>query len=195
MYIAVTEIRGRMCVMGNDLESRFRRIIKSHSVRYPLMKCTDIYKLIYQAAMGSAHRVRSIDSVRKHFEEEISSIGIGPVEPVVDPIAHDGSILRINIRPYLRAGCNPEKLIEAFVRTGNEYTGSTGKLELYCWWLIRMKEEGLLPDGLRAIEQYLDAIAESDYPAVHHSSIYRNAYSPSYRVIASVLIRELEVIQ
>ena len=132
------------------------------------MKCTDIYKLIYQASMGSAHGVRSIESVREHFEEEISSIGNGSVEPVVDIISHDGSISRINIRPYIQAGCDPEKLIEAFVRTRNEYTGSTGKLELYCWWLIKMKKDGLLTADLRAIDQYLSEMSESGYPAVHH---------------------------
>ena len=181
--------------MSDDHESTFRRIIRSHSVRYPLMRSGDLYKLIYQAAMGSAHRVRSIDSARRYLKEEISNIGIGPVEPVVDIIAHDGSVCRINIRPYLRAGYSSEKLIGMFARTAEEFTGSTVKLELYCWWLLRMTADGLLSANIQDINQYLTEMAESGYPAVHHSSVYRNAYSPSYRVISSDFIRKLDIIQ
>jgi hypothetical protein len=158
------------------------------------MKCNDIYKLIYQAAMGSAHSISRVETAREYFLEEISNMSNGPGEPAVDTIAHDGSIFRINIRPYVQAGFNPEKLFEAFVQTGKEYTGSTEKLELYCWWLIRIKEEGQLPDNIRDIDQYLREMSELDYPAVHHSSEYRNAYSPSYRVIASAFIRDLNII-
>ncbi|MEN8209094.1 MAG: hypothetical protein ABFR50_07565 [Candidatus Fermentibacteria bacterium] len=181
--------------MSDDHESTFRRIIRSHSLRYPLMRSVDLYKLIYQAAMGSAHGIRSIDSAREFFKKEISYIGNGPLEPVVDIIAHDGSISRINIRPYLSAGHSPDKLIEMFFRTPEEFTGSTIKLELYCWWLLRMKVDGLLSTNIQDIDQYLTEMAESGYPAVHHSSVYRNAYSPSYRIIASSLIRELDIIQ
>lgn len=181
--------------MSNDNESGFRRIIKSHMLRYPLMKCTDIYKLIYQAAMGSAHSIGFVEPAREYFLEEISSMSNGPEEPVVDIIAHDGSIFRINIRPYVQDGFNPEKLFDAFVQTGKEYTGSEGKLELYCWWLIRMKDEGMLPVYPRDIDQYLREMSKSGFPAVHHSSEYRNAYSPSYRVISSTFIRELIIVQ
>ena len=181
--------------MGEDHESTFRRIIRSHSVRYPLMRSTDLYKLIYQAAMGSVHRMQSINSAREHFKDEISKIGSGPVEPVVDIISHDGSISRINTRPYLQAGYSSDKLIEMFCRTAEEFTGSTVQLEMYCWWILRMKADGLLSTNIQDIDQYLTEMAESGYPAVHHSSIYRNAYSPSYRVIASILIRELDIIQ
>lgn len=195
VYIAVREFQGREHVMNADHESRFIRIIRSHSARYPLMECTDIYKLIYQAAMGSAHSVRSITSAKECFEEEISNIGIGPLEPVVDIIAHDGSISRINIRPYLKAGFSSDKLIEAFARTGKEIPRSTGTLELYCGWLKSMQEEGQLTVNLRTIDQYMSEMSESGYPAVHHSSAYRNAYAPSYRVIATALISELDIIQ
>jgi len=181
--------------LSEDHESTFRRIIRSHSLRYPLIECADIYKLVYQAAMGSAHRVQSIEFAGKRFKDEISSIGSGPPEPVVDSISHTGSILRINIRPYLRAGYSAEKLIEMFARTAEEFTGSTETLELYCRWLTRMNSDGLLMAGIQNIDRYLNEMSESGYPAVHHSYVYRNAYSPSYRVIESAFIRELGVIK
>ncbi|NOQ23206.1 MAG: hypothetical protein GQ565_11235 [Candidatus Aegiribacteria sp.] len=181
--------------MSDDHESRFRRIIRSHSVRYPLLKCKDIYKLVYQAAMGSAHRLNSFDAAREYLTEELNNSGRGPLEPVVDIISHDGCISRINLRPYLASGYDPENLITAFIRTGKEFTGSTEKLELYCRWLLRIADDGLLTVNLQAIDQYLSEIAKSDYPAVHHSSVYRSAYSPSYRVIASAFIRDLDIIQ
>ncbi len=181
--------------MSHDHESRFRRIIRSHTARYPLMECPDIYKLIYQAAMGSAHIINSFDAAMEYLSDELNSMGCGPLEPVVDIISHDGCISRINLRPYLESGYDPENLAAAFIRTGKEFTGSTEVLELYCSWLTSMQEESLLSVDLQDISQYLDEMSESGYQAAHHSSVYRNAYSPSYRVIASALIIELGIIQ
>ena len=95
----------------------------------------------------------------------------------------------------LQAGCNSEKLIEVFVRTANDFTGSDSKLELYCWWLLRMEKEDLLTIETGTIEEFLNEMHESGYPAVHHSSVYKNAYSPSYRVIESAFIRELDIVR
>lgn len=158
------------------------------------MRCADIYKLIYQAAMGSAHSIISTETARKYFSREISNPGTGPAEPVVDTIAHDGSIVRVNIRPYLLAGCDTDKLFDAFIRTGREFNGSPDILELYCNWITGMMIENLLNSDLESIDSYLNETAESGYPSVHHSQVYRKAYSPSYRVISSSLIEELGII-
>ncbi len=143
--------------------------------------------------MGSAHSACSTAVSARYLEEEIHSMGSGPPEPIIDSIAHDGSISRVNLRPYLKAGYQTEKLVEAFVRTGLKYTGSIPGLERYCNWLIQMKIENLLPCGAAEIKSYLTAMSESDFPAVHHSNEYRKAYSPSYRVIASVYIKKLNI--
>jgi len=181
--------------MSDCQESRFRRIVTAHSTRYPLMEYADFYKLIFQGAMGSAH---STDISRRYamarFEEEAINPSIGPIEPVVDTISADGSISRINVRPYLKAGLAHGRLVEAFVRTGREFRGSIDTLELYGSWLGGMKNDGLLKDSLQDIDQYLSDMSRSGFPVIHHSITYNEAYSPSYRVIESRYIPDLGII-
>lgn len=170
--------------MCSDLELRFRIIIGSHLDRYPLMTGSDIYKLLFQTAMGSSHAFINMESARTSLERELMNPEIGPVEPLKDVISPCGRIARINLRPYAEKKLDPEVLLSAFIRTGREFTGSEDTLELYCSWFIQMKDKDLLPVKFRDIDTLFKDMMSSGYPAVHHSAIYRNAYSPAYRVIA-----------
>lgn len=170
--------------MCSDLESRFRIIMGSHLARYPLMTGLDIYKLLFQAVMGSAHAVFNIESARTSLESELMNPGNGPAEPLKDVISPCGRIARINLRPYAEEELDPEVLLSAFIRTGKEFTGSEDTLELYCSWFIHMKKKDLLPVELRNIDTLFKDMISSGYPAIHHSDIYRNTYSPAYRIVA-----------
>ncbi len=176
--------------MCSDLELRFRKIVGSHLDRYPLMTGPDIYKLLFQAAMGSSHAVINIESARTTLETELMNPEIGPVEPLKDVISPCGRIARINLRPYAEEELNPEILLSAFIRTGMEFSGSEDTLEFYCSWFIHMKDKDLLPVKFRNIDTLFNDMKSSGYPAVHHSAIYRNAYSPAYRVIAQELYQD-----
>jgi len=65
----------------------FQQIVIEHARRYPWWVATDLYKLIYQAAMGSMHAVPEREEARSRLEQEIASLGEGPAEPLLDPIA------------------------------------------------------------------------------------------------------------
>lgn len=170
--------------MCSDKELRFRKIVRIHLDRYPLITSSDIYKLLFQAAMGSSHAVIDIKSARSMLESELMNPGNGPMEPLKDVISPCGRIARINLRPYAEEKLDTEALLSAFIRTAREFRGSEDMMRLYCSWLIRMKDEDLLPVKFRNIDTLLKDMISSGYPAVHHSVIYRNAYSPAYRVVA-----------
>lgn len=170
--------------MCSDLELKFREIVNIHIDRYPLMTGSDIYKLIYQAAMGNSHAFIDLKSNRLSLEKELSNPGKGPLEPLKDVISPCGCVWRINLRPFAEMKMDPEALITAFIRSCSEFKGSEDMLQLYCSWFIQMKDRGQVPDKFRNIESLFRDMLSSGYPAVHHSSIYRKAYSPAYRVIA-----------
>ncbi len=179
--------------MRGGNEARFLRIVSSHLFRYPLMQCADLYKLLHQAAMGSSHRILSVGSSRTSLYSEIENLSKGPPEPMLDVISDDGLMARINLRPYLAAGGDPESLLEAFIRTSVEHSGTGAKLEKYRGWVIGMIREDLLPEALLGIDDLMDDMYGSGYPAVHHSDVYRTSYSPAYRVILSELVRDLSI--
>lgn len=181
--------------MKSGNETRFKRVIISHLSRYPLMESSDLYKLLYQAAMGNRHSSGSIDAVREHLMSETEKLSEGPPEPVLDVISDSGDMARINLRPFLASGGDPEVLLEAFLKTAREYRGSRTRLERYGEWTIGIAEEGLLSPSLRDISEYMKTMACSGYPAVHHSAIYRKSYSPAYRVILTKFAGNLSILR
>jgi hypothetical protein len=91
----------------------------------------DLYKLIYQAAMGPEHAVSDEAGARKWLLEEIRNLGSGPEEPLVDSISPDGGVVRVHLRPFVRAKADVEQLLDAFLYTAHEFHGSTQRLETY----------------------------------------------------------------
>jgi len=167
---------------SNDL-TRLRRIFCDHVCRYPLMQVEDLYKLIHQGAMGSEHAVSDVAAARSWLMEELSQLAEGPEEPAIDDISADGQIVRVHLRPFARSGGDPDLLLAAFLRTANEFRGSTERLQ-QCWSLAEeMADAGELPFQRDAMRAFFESVQEHSYPAAHHSSAYQQAYRPAYRVV------------
>jgi hypothetical protein len=157
----------------------FERILQSHFTRYPAMQIQDVYKLIHQSAMGSEHAVGDPKAAREWMEREIAEMDDGPSEPVVDPISPDGDIVRVHLRPYVLRGGSIEELVEAFIHTANEHRGEISLLERY--WTIAARLDNFPVAGM---DDFIQSMKTENYPTVHHSSEYKNAYHPSYRVVS-----------
>lgn len=102
---------------------------------------------------------------------------------MVDPISADGRILRVNLRPYLAAKGDVFALVHAFVRTANEHKGVVEQLRRYWSIAEQMAEVGYLPFEKEAFRSFFTQMEAQSFPAVHHSTTYRTAYHPAYRVI------------
>jgi hypothetical protein len=160
------------------------QLLAHHFQRYPRMELVDVYKLLHQAAMGPGHAVDDPGSVRDKLEAEASHLGEGPDDPIADTISPDGRLARIHLRPYFDAGHSASVLVEAFVQTGNSYPAAPEKLEKFCACLGELAAAGGIPFPRDQVERYVQVIASLDYPVVHHSDAYRDAYHPAYRLAA-----------
>ena len=164
-------------------EGVLHRILALQCKRYPLMEVQDIYKLIHQASMGSEHGVQDLDVTRAFLEREVNELADGPEEPIQDIISADGRIARINLRPYLASNASLGKLFDAFVRTANEFEGSTLRLKRYWAYAELMTGEGSFTFSQAALRTFFDQMEVQGFPAVHHSASYATAYQPAYRVV------------
>lgn len=171
-------------------DTKFRQILTSHLTRYPAMHVQDVYKLLHQAALGSEHAFRDEQTARDWLEHELAEMGDGPDDPLMDPFPPDGQILRVHLRPYLRAGKNPETLLRAFFQTANEWRGSPEKLKVYGAGAARLAQAGIGSIRQEEIEAFFAKMEEQDFPAVHHSEIYERLYRPAYRVVARQFLEE-----
>ncbi len=166
------------------------KILQSHLRRYPEMQAADLYKLLHQAALGSEHAVRDEQAARDWLEHELAEMGDGPDDLLMDPISPDGQILRVHLRPYLRAGKKPESLLRAFIQTANEWRGSFENLKEYGATARRLAQAGTGSIRDEEIEAFFAKMEEQGFPAVHHSEIYERLYCPAYRVVARQFLEE-----
>lgn len=172
-----------LVVPNSSEEEAFHRILALQCKRYPLMEVQDLYKLIHQASMGSEHAVQDLDVTRAFLEREVDELADGPEEPIEDILSPDGRIARINLRPYLASNASLENLFDAFVRTANEFEGSTMRLKRYRSYAERFTGESSFGFSRTAIRAFFDQMEVQGFPAVHHSASYATAYQPAYRVV------------
>ena len=166
----------------------FQEIIQDQLHRYPQMQIQDLYKLVYQAAMGNIHLGIDPAILKNYLISEMDKVDLrsrreaSDNEPLVEEISTEGMI-RVNLRPYKSKRGDPEKLFEAMMETANTFNPDKNKITQYWKVLERMAEENLIPFNRRELESFLKEMRVSDYPAVHHSDQYSESYHPAYRVI------------
>ncbi|HEX7541440.1 MAG TPA: hypothetical protein VF352_04850 [Anaerolineales bacterium] len=166
------------------------QILTSHLTHTPAMQVQDVYKLLHQAALGSEHAVRDEQAARDWLEGEMAEMGEGPDDPLMDPLSPDGHIVRVHLRPYLQAGKDPETLLQAFIRTANEWHASPERLKEYGAAAARLAQAGKGLILREEIEAFFAKMEERDFPAVHHSEVYERLYRPAYRVVARQFLEE-----
>jgi hypothetical protein len=168
----------------------FGPILAAQVTRYPGMQPADVYKLVFQATMGSRHAGLDSAMAAEWLSREVAQLGPGPEEPVLDTISPDGRMVRVNLRPYLAAGGSRVALLAAFVRTAREFPGSRAALRRALVSVERLAGARALPLRRGVLHAYFERMRARGYPAVEHSDGYRAAYHPSYRVVLRTFLPE-----
>lgn len=166
-----------------EIYTPFQKIVLSHAERYPGWLAPDLYKLIHQATLGSGHAVTSAENARAWLEEDLAGLGENREEPLLDPIAPDGAIVRVHLRPLVRSGLAVDLLLEAFIKTANNYRGEVTNLRACLLQAVELAEHDLIHIRLHDLTHYLGLVSSASFPAVHHTDEYRQAYQPAYRVV------------
>jgi len=161
-------------------------LLVAHLARYPAMQFSDVYKLLYQAAMGNGHLVETGDA-RAMLLAELADLGPGGAELLFDPISPDGRLGRVHLRAFRQAGLAVDDLVAAFVGSAQSWPPSPDKLVRYCGCLGDLAAAGTLPFTVSEVEDRLREAAARNYPAIRHSEAYRAAYRPAYRIVDRTL--------
>jgi hypothetical protein len=166
-------------------------LVRQHLKRYPEMELPDCYKLLHQACLGSEHAVSDPAAATRRMEKELAAMGTGPIEPLADPIAPEGSLVRVHLRPFINRKGDPARLVQAFVQTAATRHGTTGDLAAAWSQMIALAAEGALPFTAEAAREYGNKQAAAGWPAVHHSARFSELYRPAYRVVAREYLADL----
>lgn len=177
---------------NNSRPTLISRILKKQFEMYPEMKIQDLYKFVHQASMGSEHAVKDYASAQKWIDEELATMKTDQFNALCDTLLPGGKLVRVNLRPYIKLGYDPDKLVTAFTKTANNYRGSVDTLK-YIWSIaIKLADDGKIPLNKMEMASFYKEKKKAGFPAVHHSDLYNKLYSPAYRVVASVYLDFLQ---
>jgi len=167
-------------------------IIHQHLLWFPVIELRDVYKLIFQGVMGSEHLISSPQAFINYLAEEFEPLQPDPSERLLEPIRSDGSLLRINLRPYKARDLSRSALIPALLETARSFKGDTSELPATWMDFVRACEQGRFPKfDLDQTHQFTSWLEKLDFPAVHHSEAYNREYMPAYRLIAAEFMHSL----
>jgi hypothetical protein len=180
-------IYGSMFLFSNmnaqNSETTIEDLIKNQFMLYPKMEARDLYKFLHQAAMGSEHAVKDTAAVRVWMKNEIEKLDTAITNNLIENLSPEGDLVRVNLRPYLKSGKNPDELLNAFITTANGFRGSKETLTGFINKAKKMIVEKKIPVEESIFVSLTDELAKSGYPAIHHSLVYEKLYKPAYRVI------------
>ena len=88
-----------MCQLAleNGSTGVIENVVQDHLSRYPELQIQDLYKLLHQAALGSEQAVPDSASAERWLTMELREMGEGIVEPLIDPISHNGDVVRVHL--------------------------------------------------------------------------------------------------
>ena len=158
-------------------------VLMDHYKRYPLLKIQDIYKLIYQAAMGPEHLIPDKDAAHKKLCAELENITEFYAQPLFENIDPTEQLVRVNLNSFKQGQGDPEKLFEAFYQTSITFLPKVDLIKIYIQQAIHLSENKIWPFEIDVIKSFFHLKGSQNFPAVHHSDIYRKTYCPAYRLV------------
>ena len=152
---------------------------------FPKSHLLDFYKSCFQDYMGAEHLVSDREVVKVYLGEELTTTDINDLlEWYYEPCGIKGRYVRVSLRAVKEGLITEDMLLDAFIRSANTERPSV-KSWSRRWHKIIGTIEKMnlnLPDYVRE-KQFIDSLLSVDKYAISHSSDYREAYHPHYRIV------------
>lgn len=163
----------------------FEKLLLYHFEKYPLMTPQDAVKLCYQSAFGCGHLVKNEDFAMSMLKKELDEIEPDAGAQLLESIGSGYS--RLDLHKAKAEGISAEKICEVFIKSAN--SGKKTDIEPKIRLLKKLAKENKAPFSEKALEEYLFGY---NGEMVSHSTEYKSAYSPAYRVILESIAKDLQ---
>ena len=166
-----------------------RQFIKTHITRRPKIEAQDVYKLLYQGVYGVGHILS--EKAWDHLIEESERINIEEYqeESLTELVSPDGTMIRVNLRPYLRRQMDLEKLYEV-MKISADVPRDDGKFISFWHEFKALVREDNLEFSWENIREIDNSLSNEGPKPRHHTHVYRMAYYPAYRVVQKQVFHE-----
>lgn len=170
--------------------SDVKQLIMEHLRLRPMAHARDVYKLLYQGVFGVGHIVS--EKALGYLLEESGRIDLKAHagDPLLEPVNPDGSMVRVNLRQYIKAGGELERLYTVMIESA-KHEGDPVVFMSYWDQFKEMVSEGLVEVTLGEVFE-LDLLIQGEgLKPRHHTEFYRQAYYPAYRVVQTELFKDM----
>ena len=164
-----------------ERNQKTRQNLIQHYKNYPNLQAEDVFKYLFQSALGCEHLVSSEEAALSYIQREYATLS--KTEPSKTE-SLDGDYSRVYLS-CLNDGLKPETLAKLFCFSAKKEEDGRSLLEEKIEVAKELVTSGTLPLDVDDFNKKLAMWKELGYPAVHHSDAFRKAYCPAYRVIAN----------
>jgi len=187
VVLFIAKRKSVMIIAMDRFQISWLDLIKEHKFRYPNMTAHDVYKLLFQGILGPEHLIRNECEFRDHLLLELAPLVPDPngclfeaIQPGEYCFTHGKHLFRVHLRAWLYTGDDLDQLVQSCLSAVHYAWGAPEDFravwKLFCAELNEQEHQ--------TAQEFIDWVEFNHYPAVHHSEIYRKAYSPAYRLIA-----------
>ena len=164
-----------------ERNQKTRQNLIQHYKNYPNLQAEDVFKYLFQSALGCEHLVSSEEAALSYIQREYATLS--KTEPPKTE-SLDGDYSRVYLS-HLNDGLTPKTLAKLFCLSAKKEERGKALLEEKIQVAQELVANGVLPLDVDDFNKKLAMWKELGYPAVHHSDAFRKAYCPAYRVIAN----------
>ena len=166
-----------------------KTLILEHFEKYPKMQLQDLFKFLFQSSFGCEHLVKSFSFARDYIIAEYERMK--PTVLLVDKL--DGDYSRVGLA-ILNDGLNPQTFAKLFYLSAKKEEQGAINLENKLVIAKELIQTKALPFDINEFNQFVIEWKNLNYPAIHHSQVFRENYFPCYRVIANEFIPLLPIL-
>lgn len=160
---------------------KLKQTVLEHIKKYPEMELQDILKMLFQNEFGPKHLAENEIECFKSLSTEINSIDYNENEELFEDIGCDA--LRLNLKA-IPIGTDLNYINKVIVNSASEFCGTNEKLVVKFGLLVVMAENQEIPFDIERVRKETNAFAKNGFKPISHSEVYKENYSPSYRVIS-----------
>lgn len=163
------------------MTDKLKEIILEHIKKYPEAELQDILKMLYQNEFGPKHFAENEIECFKSLSNEINNINYDESEELFEDIGEGA--LRLNLKA-IPVGTDLNYINKIIVNSSNDFCGTNEKLVVKFGLLVVMAQNNEIPFDIQKVRDETNAFAKNGFKPISHSEVYKERYSPSYRVIS-----------
>ncbi|MDW7680392.1 MAG: hypothetical protein SCK70_07485 [bacterium] len=172
---------------NNRLRLQLLRLIQEQQRIHLGLQIQDVYKLIYQSVFGVRHILENPSAALQFLCAELDAVEAVADEDLSERISFSGEFIRLNLRPYKAAAGSVDELFQVMMLSAQETSGDINHLlKIWGQFSLLVSEKKLNFDVKQLIDFNMQ-LREANFPPMHHSSTYRLANRPAYRVLSRLI--------